>query len=340
MQRVQMVGTQRSGSNLLRMMLDQSPEIFAPPSAHLLDIFAGLPTTYGDLSVLENRAAMFADAAEVLRRNVLEWPAHLIPAGVEREPISSAIEMFFRIYDSAAASSSCGVWVCKSLENVKFMPQLYEADPDLLFVHIIRDGRDVGISFQRAPIGPKHPFATARKWMEEQSLVEQFRADHAASVVSVRYERLVADPTTTIQDIHRRLGVANGGDPLAFHRSKAAALAPQLSQLWQNLDRPVITDSVGRYKHPNHAEFVRKFEMLAGPALVAHGYPLAEQVESISVDEVDWAEVNAADGAQRELVASTADPDQERLHKNYEQFCDRLRQRTTADIGTASSSQP
>ena len=339
MQRVQMVGTQRSGSNLLRLMLDQSPEVFAPPSAHLLDIFADLVETYGDLSVLSHRTAMLADALEVLRRNVLKWPVHLVPADVAREPVDSAIEMFFRIYDSAAASSSCRVWVCKSLENVKFMPQLHEADPDLLFVHIIRDGRDVALSFQSAPIGPKHPLVTARRWIEDQSMVDRFRADHDASVISIRYEDLVVDPSSTIRSLHRRIGVVDGGEPLDFHRTEAAALAPRLSQLWQNLDRPVMTDRVGRHAHPDHAALVESFEMLAGQVLASYGYLVAGEVDHRSVDDIDWAEIEASDRKQREVVASMADTDQERLHKPYELFCSALRQRTTADVGVATSSR-
>lgn len=57
-QPIQMIGTQRSGSNLLRLLLNQYTEIVAPHPPHILQRFYPLLPAYGDLLVAENMAKL------------------------------------------------------------------------------------------------------------------------------------------------------------------------------------------------------------------------------------------------------------------------------------------
>ena len=52
---IQFIGTQRSGSNLLRLMLNQHQGISAPHPPHILRTFMPLLSQYGDLKVRKNR---------------------------------------------------------------------------------------------------------------------------------------------------------------------------------------------------------------------------------------------------------------------------------------------
>ena len=49
MQSIFMVGEQRSGSNLLRLILNESPSIAAPHPPHILQRFMPLLPVYGNL---------------------------------------------------------------------------------------------------------------------------------------------------------------------------------------------------------------------------------------------------------------------------------------------------
>ena len=49
-----MIGTQRSGSNLLRVMLDGIEQIVAPHPPHILQRFLPLLPKYGDLADRSN----------------------------------------------------------------------------------------------------------------------------------------------------------------------------------------------------------------------------------------------------------------------------------------------
>ena len=58
-----MIGTQRSGSNLLRLMLNELPRIAAPHPPHILQRLMPLVPNYGDLEQREN-FAHFASSRE------------------------------------------------------------------------------------------------------------------------------------------------------------------------------------------------------------------------------------------------------------------------------------
>jgi hypothetical protein len=49
---IQIIGTQRSGSNLLRVILDQSDQIASPHPPHILTTFIPLLPLYGPLNEL------------------------------------------------------------------------------------------------------------------------------------------------------------------------------------------------------------------------------------------------------------------------------------------------
>ena len=57
------IGTERSGSNLLRLILDAHPGITVPHPPHVMNYFAALEGRYGDLQQRSARVAR-ARAAE------------------------------------------------------------------------------------------------------------------------------------------------------------------------------------------------------------------------------------------------------------------------------------
>ena len=60
-----MIGTQRSGSNLLRLMLNELPRIAAPHPPHILQRMMPLAQNYGDLGRRENFAQLVDDVCRL-----------------------------------------------------------------------------------------------------------------------------------------------------------------------------------------------------------------------------------------------------------------------------------
>src|SRR5436190_24180256 len=85
---IQMIGTQRSGSNLLRVMLNQLPEIYAPHPPHILQTFYPLLHNYGNLAEDKNFKQLAEDVCKYIELNPVAWEG----ADLDREKIFSLCE--------------------------------------------------------------------------------------------------------------------------------------------------------------------------------------------------------------------------------------------------------
>ena len=60
------------------------------------------------------------------------------------------------------------------------------------YIHLVRDGRDVALSFKKAVVGEKHIYHLAKKWQYDQEsswrYVKEFGTERA---IQVRYEDLL-----------------------------------------------------------------------------------------------------------------------------------------------------
>jgi len=73
MKSVFIIGTQRSGSNLLRLMLNQLKEIASPHPPHILDRMIPLMGTYGDLKDDAKFKTLVDDVCRLVELNPVEW---------------------------------------------------------------------------------------------------------------------------------------------------------------------------------------------------------------------------------------------------------------------------
>ena len=103
-QGIQMIGTQRSGSNLLRVMLDGIREIAAPHPPHILQRFLPLLPKYGDLTDQSNFYRLAQDVCELVTVNPVPWEGITIRADevVAACRQQTLYELFRVIYESAA----------------------------------------------------------------------------------------------------------------------------------------------------------------------------------------------------------------------------------------------
>ena len=103
-QPIQIVGTQRSGSNLLRLMLNQLEEVTAPHPPHILQRMMPLLPLYGNLDDSQNFYRLIDDVCSLVELNPVLW------AGIEfdRKYIFSLckaqnlVEIFRVVYDLKA----------------------------------------------------------------------------------------------------------------------------------------------------------------------------------------------------------------------------------------------
>ena len=276
MQAILMVGEQRSGSNLLRLILNSSNAIAAPHPPHILQNLMPLMDSYGDLSEQAVMARLVDDVCRLVENNPVAWEGidrfdRDVVRALCRE--NSLIAVFDAVMTVYAQHHNANAWLCKSMQNIRWCRQLddYLATPK--FVYLYRDPRDVALSFSKAVIGDKHPYFVAQKWLELQELcldAEQFLGKDQFKRVC--YEELTSEPERVIKDLCRFLGVRFIPAMLDFHRSNEANRTATQSTLWSNLTKPIIANNSKKFMRDMPKQHIRIIESVTGHILDKLGY--------------------------------------------------------------------
>jgi len=253
-------GAGRSGTTLMRALLDAHPRICCGPE------FRSLP----EISRLYWTMAVANQAIQQAYGNT---PADL--ALQCRRYIEGLTSHFRR----AAAKPR---WAEKTPDNVLCMLGLGEIFPDARFIHMIRDGRDVACSLVtmtwRNPItGAKEERCqsianAARYWCDVVRAGQRQTADPRLTgrVLIVLYEMLVAKPEATLRQVLQFLG--ESWDPAVLSYWQKDRTHEPLEASRDQIARPVYTSAVGRWRTEMSPVDRALFEAEAGDLLRELGY--------------------------------------------------------------------
>jgi sulfotransferase family protein/glycosyl transferase family 4 len=214
------VGVGRSGTTLLRLMLDAHPELSVPAETGFL-----LPVFEAIRAHEEIDAAGFAD----LVTSFPTWPdlaleaADFTAAVLHLDPFSvtAGTREFYRLYAAARGKSR---WGDKTPTYGQLVPEVLDVLPEAHFVHIVRDGRDVALSFRKTWFSPTRDVAgLARHWADQIRTTREQAAGRAC-YTEVRYEDLLAAPADTLRRICAAIDLDYDPAMLDYHRTAAVRL--------------------------------------------------------------------------------------------------------------------
>lgn len=272
-----MIGTQRSGSNLLRLMVNQAPSIAAPHPPHLMERFAPLLPAYGDLQDESSFQRLVDDVVRLVELNPVSWGVAFDRADIRRRcRDNSLVAIFGSVMDRMAEAGGKPDWMCKSLANVHFLPEIERYfGADARYLYLYRDGRDVCLSFLKAVVGEKTAYHVARQWNAEQQLaLECGRRVPSSQYLALSYEELTRNPESTLQLLCRWLGIEFNPSMLDFHSSEEAHKTAASGKLWENVRKPVMASNTKKWLKGMSLDQVIDFESVAGPSLAELGYDL------------------------------------------------------------------
>jgi len=271
-----MIGTQRSGSNLLRLMLNQLPGVAAPHPPHLLQRLMPLQAGYGNLADDSNFARLVDDTCRLVELNPVPWEG----VNFDRAEIAgrcrtrSVVATAGAVYDRLAEAWGKSGWCCKSLANIQYLDDIERHYQDeAKYIYLYRDGRDVAVSFSKAVVGEKHFYHIAGEWGATQRIALAMRRQIGSRrFFGLRYEDITSEPEKAMRALCDFIGTEYSPSMLDFHGTDEARKAARSSELWGNVTQPVMRDNTRKFVTEASADDVRIFELVAGDVLDALGY--------------------------------------------------------------------
>ncbi|MBR9997646.1 MAG: sulfotransferase, partial [Cyclobacteriaceae bacterium] len=181
--------------------------------------------------------------------------------------------IYRKIYEINALSHGATYWFNKSMQNVYFLEDFAAKGFFPYLIHLVRDGRDVALSFKNAIVGDKHIYHLAKKWKEDQEIskyyIEKYGPERA---ITVQYENLLHDPENEIKRICRLLKIPYSEEILKYYESEESLITATSGEMWSNLTRPIISDNFDKYKNGLPSGEIILFESIAGNVLTDYGY--------------------------------------------------------------------
>jgi len=262
---IQFIGTQRSGSNLLRIMLNQLKEISAPHPPHILRTFIPLLPMYGDLDKQSNFEDLVQDVCTWVELNPVVWHK----ANFDRSEIiarcnkNSLIELFYQIYAYYAELDNCEFVCCKSMSNVNQYKDLESAGIDPYYIYLYRDGRDVACSFKKAIVGEKHVYDIAKQWKTNQERSFEVSQNIASNrFIAVNYRDLITHPKSILEKICTFLNVPYNHDMLDYFHAEESINTASSGEMWKNLSHPIMSENYNKFLKELSLEEIEIFEKL------------------------------------------------------------------------------
>ncbi len=243
------VGFQRSGTTLLRLMLDNHPELAVPLDT--VGLWARYESRLGEYGSMEDDAGCRRLITDLLAEERIQlWEAPLTAETVlahrRRPGYAGIMEAFHLAY---AAHHGKRAWGDKDPGNMERIDQLSRWFPECRIIHIIRDGRDACLSQTKQDFGFDDLFECAVAWREQVEWVRRIGGILGpARYAEVRYEDLVAQPETELRRVCAFLEVAWQPAMLQYHRDVKRSVPDSKRHIWPMLDQPPRKDNAGRWK--------------------------------------------------------------------------------------------
>jgi hypothetical protein len=280
-------GVTRSGTTLIRLMLDAHPEVAIPGETHwvpklikAVERSKQSSEDLADLIIDHKRWGDFHLDADELRSRI---------SAVDPPNAADVIRAFYLLYAEREGKRRYGD---KTPGYVQEMLRIQRVLPEARFIHIVRDGRDVSLSHLRMNWGPETYAESARLWRNRIRKARK-QAPNVDHYMEVHFEDLVGDTEGVLRRVCDFVELEFDPVMLDYHeraegrlKEKARELPrknrpPQPAEARMESHRlakePPRSDRIGMWRERMTPDEVAEYEAVAGDMLVELGYELGSE---------------------------------------------------------------
>ena len=268
------VGSGRSGTTLVRLILGSHSRLSIPPETWYLNKMTDLLMLDRPLS-LDERQRVVRIMTEHYR-----WPDLGVSAEVFRQKVGSMESPRLRqivelVYFEYMQREQKRRWGDKTPGYIELVPQLAHLFPGARFIHVIRDGRDVAKSFQARRWSGKWLHLNAQEWLVAMQCGQRWRrSNFATQFLEIRYEDVVRNPERELRRICEFLEEQYEPQMLSWQHRVGALVPTREAHIHEKLVQEPSKDDIERWKREMSAREILIGEAFMGPLLKAHGYEL------------------------------------------------------------------
>jgi len=269
------LGQPRSGTTLVAQCLNAHPDLVVPDETDVVVPLAFLVDRIEDPDVGRSMAATLVSTSKRFAGSLGEYLSAEEAAEVVRAAPWSLRGILDALYAAVAASGGGRLGGDKSPNDLKYLRALLAVDlfgEDLPVIHVVRDIRDVLVSFQDLGWAEGLPEGMVRMWAANNLMVRGTVPRRGSPYLLVRYEDLVIEPEEGFRAMCSLLGVDFVPEMLDDERRYEQFAGHREIGQHDRTFQPISADRIGRHRDAFDAATITRIEEIAAEGLTAFGY--------------------------------------------------------------------
>ena len=282
------LGNPRSGTSLLRIMLNSHPDIVAPPECGFLQWWYSKYKSWNENSIEKKEFDCFLidlmssrkfETWNIQKKELKEYLKKKHP-----KSYLQLTECIYRFWGEKHGKVPKLI-IDKNNYYIHHLALIYEAWPDSKFILLVRDGRDVACSYKEvnkldtdSPYKPDLPNKIdiiAKEWVENNDkVIKFFKSIPSSKSHIIRYEDVILKTEESLKNLTTFLELNYDSAMLSYYKkNQKHEIEPAKTLDWKRktLNEPDISN-ISKYINKLSTEEIKYFELIASDYLEIFGY--------------------------------------------------------------------
>lgn len=277
-----LIASERSGSNLITKLIDNHSYYNAPSPPHLLRAFHDKISSYDDLENDDNWKKIVTDFFEMFNNKIATWNTQSEFDELYNINDRQFINLFKYIYQKEAKSANKKNVFVKEVKTYNIFDFINEAFPNSKFIFLVRDPRDMALSWKKSPVHRGDLVRASKIWQEDQEKSLQLIKKYKDRILIVTYEDLISKQETELIKICTFLDIAFEKKMLDFHKNKLSIENSSQTDNWKNLNKSILSNNSKNYIKDLTVNEIRYIEYVCSSEMKKLAYTMDYPILSIS----------------------------------------------------------
>jgi len=283
---------ERSGSNLITQMMNSHPDICGPSAKHLFNPITRNLFRYGNLEKEQNWESLLIDVERLMNVNFSIWKSKFDLLKLKKISENRKVDTLLKnIYlEEAKANNKTHLFI-KENHVYEFFPFLLYYFPEANYLYLIRDPRDMALSWKKYDALKGGIVTAAKHWKNDQinNLKNYYLLKLHNKAMLIKYEDLISDTVNCGNKICKFIGVEYSDKILDFYLNDLTKQNADKQVAWENLKKKVMPNNKDKFKKELTDIEIKIIEKICYYEMHFFGYtPINshEELEALSENEI------------------------------------------------------
>ena len=257
--------SERSGSNFITKLMNNHSSICGPSTKHIINPLVRNYFRYQPLTNKQNWNNLLQNVFSLFQVSFSIWNSGFtleeLLANIKKGSIRDVINYFFTKETFKNNKTHCFV---KEIKAYEFYPFIKKEFPKANYLHLVRDPRDMALSWKKSKIHQGGIVAAAKQWKEDQQqylkITELEKANFKS--VTLKYENLVSDTENQLKKFLKNVNLDFQEEMIHLEKDKLTQKNAGQQKAWENLSKPVMKDNFNKFEKELTTQEIRFIEAI------------------------------------------------------------------------------